>query len=237
MDQRERYPDPAESMRLAMQYWQSRQWGALPAIVKAFPSVSGLGPMIADVQPTVNGQALTQMGTFSSLQMPVLLDCPVLWMGGGGATLTFPIAKDDECLVIFASRCIDAWWQQGAASGPNPGRDPPDLRMHSLSDGFVLVGVKSLPESFAVDLSNVSLMSDDGNCSIKMNPTAHSIAMIAPGGITMNKVTIDSNGNVVSPAIITGADVKNSVGTSLTTHTTSGVTTGTGTSGKPVVGS
>jgi hypothetical protein len=163
--------------------------------------------MIADVQPVINGQVLTSAGAFQPLTMPVLLDCPVLFQGGGGASMTFPIKAGDECLVIFSSRCIDAWWSQGFKppidGQPNPAMSPPDLRMHNLSDGFVLVGVRSSPHSYAVDTANVEIRSDDGQAFIKLNPTTHAISMTAPGGIDANGLFIDADGNLITPANVT----------------------------------
>jgi protein gp138 len=198
MDQRERFRDDAETFRMASKAAQSRIWTATPCVVKQYPAASGLGKMILDAQPTINGLARAKDGTSVPIQMPVLLDCPILWQGGGGVTATFPIKAGDECLVILASRCIDAWWQQGW--NPGPSMNPPDLRMHSLSDGFALVGVRSLPREFVVDLANACLISDDGSTFLKLNPTTKKVNITAPGGITANEVTIDNVGNVITPA-------------------------------------
>jgi hypothetical protein len=225
MDQRERYVDESETLRLAMESWQTRVWTALPGVIKQFPAASGIGSMIADIQPVINGRIRTLKGTFQSMQMPVLLDCPILWQGGGGMTLTFPIKAGDECLVIFSARCIDAWWQQGFVPGqagiPVDGKqpmDPPDLRMHNLSDGFALIGVRSLPKNFTPDNANVSLQTDDGSFFWKLNPTTKAISATASGGINLNGVTIDSSGNVNSPATITASTNVIGNGTSLHTH-------------------
>jgi hypothetical protein len=253
MDQRERYLDEPETFRLAMQSFAARQWTALPGVIKQFPAASGLGPMIADIQPTVNGRVLTQAGTFQALTMPVLLDCPLLFQGGGGALMTFPVKAGDECLVIFASRCIDAWWQQGflppLGGQPNPAMNPPDLRMHHLSDGFALVGVRSLPKSYPIDPSNVQIKSDDGLASISLNPTTHAIGirtaaavsitatagitLISSGGISMNGVTIDASGDVGIPGTLTAARATTGDGIVLETHTHSGVASGSSNSGPP----
>ena len=45
--------------------------------------------------------------------LPILPDVPVMFFGGGGMTITAPIKPGDECLVIFADRCIDGWWWLG----------------------------------------------------------------------------------------------------------------------------
>jgi hypothetical protein len=72
---------------------------------------------------------------------PVLLDCPVFTPQGGGGSLSFPIEKGDECLVLFSDRNIDNWMQKGGEEAPA------DARAHSLSDGIVLVGLNSLVNS------------------------------------------------------------------------------------------
>jgi len=69
---------------------------------------------------------------------PILLDCPVMFLGGGNGSLRFPVKKGDECLVCFNDRDLDNWFQGGAGSATNT------LRLHSISDGIALVGIRSL---------------------------------------------------------------------------------------------
>lgn len=93
-----------------------------------------------DADRTVDVQIslLQQNSNGSSSAYPQLLGCPVVTLQGGGVVSAFPISAGDECLVFFADRCIDAWFQTGS---PQP---LPNFRMHDLSDGFALVGVNSL---------------------------------------------------------------------------------------------
>jgi hypothetical protein len=191
-----------------------------------------------DVQPTIKGLVQDTLGNRTWTTMPVLLNCPLLFQGGGGVTATFPIeAGTDECLVVFASRCIDLWWQNGGI------QTQAELRMHDLSDGFALVGVRSLPRVFALDTANACLISDDASTYYKLNPTTQQLAMTAPGGINLNGVTIDSSGNLTSPATIHAAtDVTvTASNTSVKNHDHQviGIQTGgsTITSTAPVVGS
>lgn len=69
---------------------------------------------------------------------PVLADCPVICLSGGTGALTFPIAKGDPCVVLFNDRDIDNWFSGSTTSSPETGR------LHSFSDGLVLVGVRNL---------------------------------------------------------------------------------------------
>ncbi|MCL9653139.1 hypothetical protein L2088_00345 [Pseudomonas protegens] len=103
-----------------------------------------------------------------SQSRPLLLDCPVQFPAGGGCTLTFPVAKGDECLVVFSSRCIDAWWQSGGI------QVQAELRMHDMSDGFALLGFRSLPRMIpGISTSAVQLRSDHSSAFIEVNPTSH----------------------------------------------------------------
>jgi len=72
---------------------------------------------------------------------PILLDCPCVVLGGGLASLTMPIAKGDECLVIVNDRDINDWFQSGQVG---PVSTP---RLHSLADAIILVGLKSSPNA------------------------------------------------------------------------------------------
>lgn len=66
-------------------------------------------------------------------EYPVLVDCPVIVLGGGASGLSFPIAAGDECLILFNDRDIDNWFS-GATSGPVASN-----RLHSFSDGMALI--------------------------------------------------------------------------------------------------
>lgn len=74
---------------------------------------------------------------FIYLPYPLLTDCPVFMPAGGTGRLTFPIKPGDPCLILFNDRDLDNWFSGGANTPPNSGR------MHDLSDGLVLVGIRS----------------------------------------------------------------------------------------------
>ena len=152
-----------------------------------------------------------ETGKTSSVNMPLLPDVPVVFPGGGGFTLTFPVASGDECLVVFASRCIDAWWQSGGVG------EPMEPRMHDLSDGFALVGVRSQPH--------------------RLSPAVHGSAYveITPGGavtaVGPSSVTVRSGGSITLDApqiVIKGLLSMQSQGGGATTATLAGSLNATG---------
>lgn len=79
-----------------------------------------------------NGQQETYYEDYA-----ILIDAPAIILSGGGANLTFPISPGDECLCIFNDRDIDNWWASGQVKENETGR------MHSFTDGLILVGLKS----------------------------------------------------------------------------------------------
>ena len=87
---------------------------ALPGIIRSFDHKTVTCEV--DIAVKVN---LTKAGTlyedykYESADYPILVDLPVIFPRGGGVTLTFPIKEGDECLVVFSSRSIDFWWQNG----------------------------------------------------------------------------------------------------------------------------
>ncbi|CVH64019.1 phage baseplate assembly protein V [Serratia marcescens] len=168
---------------------------ALPGIIQSFDPET----VTCVVQPAVKGYESDDAGKKSSLSLPLLVDIPVIFPRGGGVTLTFPVKAGDECLLIFADRCIDFWWQNGGV------QEPVDGRMHDMSDAFAIVG----PQSQAQKISGIStnaaqLRTDDGAAFIELDPSSHAVTVTTPGklsasaqgGTEINSPEIVLNGNV-----------------------------------------
>ncbi|WP_186101804.1 Gp138 family membrane-puncturing spike protein [Burkholderia gladioli] len=184
MDRRERTDDELEALKHAIGSRLTEVYTALPGTVESFDPVS----MTVVVQLGTKDSIRNEDGTVSTSPFPLLTDCPVVWQGGGGVTATFPIGEGDECLVVFASRCIDAWWQSGGV------QEQAEPRTHSLADGFALVGVRSKPRVLSnVSTTSAQLRSDDGATFIDLNPTAGTLKLVAPGGLEIDAPTVKVN--------------------------------------------
>lgn len=83
--------------------------------------------------------------------LPLLLDVPVFFPGGSAFRLTYDIQPGDECLVIFADSCADAWQLYGGV------RNPVSSRRHDLSDGFAIVGFSSAANTIEPDSNAISM--------------------------------------------------------------------------------
>jgi hypothetical protein len=107
---------------------------ALPGIIVSFNPVA----QTAIVQCAIR-ETLTINGIPTHVNIPQLLDVPVIFPRGGGFVLTFPVSEGDECLVIFSDLCIDMWWQNGGIQNRR------EARRHNFSDAFAILGPFSQP--------------------------------------------------------------------------------------------
>lgn len=108
--------------------------------IESFDSQKQTATVTLNYQKTFfNLNATSQQYQSTLVAYPTLVDCPVVILSGNMTSLTFPIAKGDECLVLFNDRDIDNWFAGSITAGvATP-------RLHSFSDGLVIVGLNSLP--------------------------------------------------------------------------------------------
>lgn len=222
MELREYIAEPQEALRMALAGHQKRLWTAMPGVILSYNPTAmtcevKLALMARRTQP-VDDPTLrnTQEGaqvTTDLVAYPKLMDCPVVFPQGGGAVLTFPLEPGDECLVVFAARGIDFWWQNGAwANGaPNP-QTPAGAHMHALSDGFVIPGPFSQPRTPSNTNSGrlpssdlVELRSVDGSQSLAFNPKSGAVSMT--GSLDVGASALIGNGASGSFTTPTGQTV------------------------------
>lgn len=151
---------------------------------------------------TLNPQ--TQTYTPVQVPYPTLIDCPVIFLGGGGTSLSFPVAKGDECFVLFNDRDIDNWFIGGT------GAQVATPRAHHFSDAIILVGLRSK--------GNVIQGFDSTN--VVLNAGAA-------------KIKLMNNGTTLNTLLQSLLTQLENLCTQLSSLTVTGVTTGPGVSGVP----
>lgn len=196
MDPRERYSDPVALFNLAFAAKQAHMWTVLPGIVQSVNAAE----LTCEVQPAIQGIVKKQDGSAQFVNLPLCVDCPIMFARGGGALLSFPLAKGDEVTLFFASRCIDAWWDLG---GVQP---PLDIRMHDLSDGFVFPGVFSKPNvPGSISTSLVELRNIANDTKISLDPYGKVIDIKAPNGLTI-EANITVTGEIKASGDVTAGN-------------------------------
>ena len=213
----QRFDDAEAVYRTAVASALASVWTSLPGIIQVYDATT----QTATVQPAVQGVVTAPDGSTSLVSLPVVTDVPVQFPSGGGFALTFPVAAGDECLLVFASRGIDAWHALGGV------QQPTGSRKHALSDAFAMLGFRSLPHALgAVSTTAVQLRNTAGTAMVEIQPSGH-IRALAPAGLeVVGNMTV--SGTITTPADVVAGTV------SLKLHQHSGVQTGGGTSGPPV---
>ena len=161
---------------------------AMPGIIQSFDPAR----MTCTVQPAIRSAIVAPNGRAEAADLPLLVDCPVVFPGGGGYILTYPLKAGDEALIVIAERCIDAWWQSGGVQAAA------EYRLQDLSDGFVIPGPRSQPHVVAggVGMTGAELRTDTGTTVLRLKGTA--VELIAPGGVTLDTPTLTVTGDVIS---------------------------------------
>lgn len=211
MDQRERIADSGEAIRSMFDDMLANAWTSLPCIVQSFNAAKGT--IVA--QPAIKSRVRQQNGDTQLVTLPLLVDVPVVFPAGGGFLITFPITAGDECLVVFADRCIDTWFQQGGTQTPS------EIRTHDLSDGFAIVGPFSAPRVPAsINATALELRTTDRSAYIQLTASGQ-VNIVAPGGVHITGTTTGSGEGTFNSHTVSA-------------HVHGGVTPGGGNTGTPI---
>lgn len=188
----------------------------------------GLAPVgRVDVQPLV--QQTDSAGNV--MPLPVLYGLPYLrWQGGTSAVILDPVVGDIG-LACFADRDVSAVVASGQQSAPGSNR------RFSLADGFYVgATLNAEPQQY--------VMFDPTNGITAVSPTA--VTVQAPTITLKGNVEVTGTAKLDQTLAVTGAQTNESTitasgevegnGVKLSTHLTSGVTSGGGNSGPPVPG-
>ena len=143
--------------------WNSSLRVAVPGVIQSFDADTQTVTVQVALREKVRNADLSE----SWVNLPLLLDVPIVLPRAGGYVVTLPIQKGDECLVVFADMCIDAWFSNGGV------QNQIEKRRHDLSDAFAILGTWSQPrkiQNYSAD--SVQIRTDDGNSYIELKHNA-----------------------------------------------------------------
>ena len=174
---------------------------ACPGIIQSFDPIE----QTVTVQPAIRERTKDQYGNLSYVNLPLLVDVPIMFPRAGNFVLTMPPQQGDEVLIIFLDACENAWWANGGVQNQEK------IRRHDLSDTIALFSIWSQPRRISnFNTSGACLQTLDGSTSIVMTEGAITLT----GNVTVNG-TLTNNG------------------VNLTTHIHGGVQGGGGTTTGP----
>ena len=150
---------------------------AIPAIIESFDA----GKQTVSVQPAITENIQVGEEATKATKLPILTDIPICFPRAGGYSITLPIKKGDECLLVFADMCIDGWWQSGGV------QDQMETRRHDLSDAFAIIGTTSQARKVAAySTENMQIRTDDGNIVIELEKSSGNVNVQCKGDFKVN---------------------------------------------------
>lgn len=155
--------DLAELLSLAVGQGLSDLFVGLPGRVESYSASAST----ADVRPMLRRPVDDPDGSALFEDLPVIPSVRVVWPGGGGFAISFPLAEGDTGVLLCLDYPIDGWGRNGALASPG------DLRAHSLSSAVFIPGLRHNGNALAAASgSNVVIGSDtSANARIVITPS------------------------------------------------------------------
>lgn len=161
--------------------WNSVLRVACPGIIQSFNPKE----QTVTVQPAIREHLKKEDMSKEWTQLPLLLDVPIYFPRAGEYSLTMPVKKGDECLVVFLDSCMDAWWSYGGI------QNQIEKRRHDLSDAVAFVGIWSQPNvlpNYSTD--SCQLRTDTGEAYIELK--GNDVNIVAGNvDISANQIILD----------------------------------------------
>ena len=186
--------DQIEQYRTMLDGRQSLIWTMLPGIVQSV----NFKDMTCEVQPAIKMNVRQQDGTLQQTQLPVIPKAPILFPGGGQYFASFPLQAGDEVMIVFACRCVDAWWQSGGIQAQI------ESRRHDLTDGFVIPKLYSVPKvPTMVSTTTAQLRSFDGTVFAEVDQPNGQVHFKAPTQVLVDAPLLQVNGQIKATGNVT----------------------------------
>jgi Phage protein Gp138 N-terminal domain/Chaperone of endosialidase len=162
-------PNIAQRLALESEQWKLNNWQllskihvAMPGIILAYDAATQTVQVQLAIKDKIVLDNLRQDREFYPIA-----EVPLVLPRAGGFALTVPVMPGDECLVIFADMCIDAWWTSGGSDNSQQSR-----RRHNISDGFAVLGTWSQPRRLPLySPATAQFRTDDGATYVEVTPT------------------------------------------------------------------
>jgi len=167
---------------------------AIPAIIQSYdPSTNTI-----EAQPAIRERLVMEDGSIQYLNLPLLINVPVVFPSSGSASITFPIGKGDECLIIFSDLAIDNFWTSGSI------QNPIEVRRHDLSDGIAIPCSLSLTRTRAagssIQIRRGNTLIEVGASTAKMSSGDRAVELTASGArlaVGENYAAVNASGVVL----------------------------------------
>lgn len=132
----------------------------LPARVVKF-----YGEAKVDVQILLMRAFLDPEGNYRSFVFPIIKEVPVIYPGGGGFVIKFPLKVDDIVYLTFAERSMDDWLLAPTSSPVLPS----DRRKFDINDAVCIPGLRQFTDNLKITDNSIVIGLEDGTSIIEIS--------------------------------------------------------------------
>jgi len=172
------------------QYLKQKLHTCIPAVIEKFDPVK----QRAIIQPCIKQKIRFDTGEKEVIKFenrPLSLDVPVQFPQGGFGSLTFPVNKGDECLLIFCERDIDLWKDFSGIQGFEA--DQP----FDINNAVAIIGFNSTPKAIKnFSSTDVQLRNQDASQTVTLKPN-NDIEIKTPTLVKIDAPETEITGNVM----------------------------------------
>lgn len=133
----------------------------IPCIVQFFDYKTGT----VECQPAIRERIINQNEEIEYRNIPLLTNVPVVFPSNSEYSITFPLKKGDECLVLFSDLSIDNFWEKGNV------QNPIEDRRHDLSDGIAIPCNLSLVKQSIENINALVIKSKSSSVTVASDIT------------------------------------------------------------------
>jgi hypothetical protein len=171
---------PAQMNAAQTSQWKQHLKGELADLrcaTPAFLSDDMNTNQTVNVQIATNERIKTTAGA-KWVAIPPIYNVPVVLPRGGGFSLTTPLKKGNEGLLVFCDVCFDLWWTRGGL------QNQLEVRRHDVTDCGFLPGMWSQPNVLSnYSTTSMQLRTDDGSALVDVAEGA--VSVLAQGGVAL----------------------------------------------------
>lgn len=120
-----------------------------------------------DAQPIHRETYFDEDGEEATTGLPVIHRVPVMFPGGGGMRITFPVQPGDDVLLVFSDVGLDKYLSNGGQD-----IDPVALHQHDLTDAVAIPGLHSFSHAWTGASTSSMTMGRDGGPQIHFTPSS-----------------------------------------------------------------
>lgn len=147
-----RTPTLAQIVSKALKSALGETYVSGPATIQDYDSTT----QTASVQPNLQVTVTDEDGNVTVKSRAIINHVPILFPGGGGFRIMWPLNPGDTVLLVMSDQSLDIWKSAGGVV------DPLDSRLHSINDAVAIPGLHPDSDAWTVGDASVITIGADG---------------------------------------------------------------------------